>query len=170
VNESTTIRTGGRPSAGAGKVKLKALIGSGDRIGKTVLPALVACIAANVLWPEMFSVRGQSAGLQAAAWVILAAGVVVWAWSVGLILIRVPRHELITSGPFALVKHPLYTGVSLLLIPALGIVLGTWLGVVLGVVMYIASRRHAPAEERALAEELGAEWDEYASSVKLPWL
>ena len=101
---------------------------------------------------------------------LLVAGVGTWLWSVVLILTHVPRGELITSGPSALVKHPLYTAVALLVIPAIGFLLNSWLGLVTGVVMYLASRRYAPAEERELAETFGAQWDEYSARVKMPWL
>jgi Isoprenylcysteine carboxyl methyltransferase (ICMT) family. len=47
----------------------------------------------------------------------LIPGVTIWIWSVVLILTKVPRGELITSGPYALVKHPIYTGVALLVLP-----------------------------------------------------
>jgi protein-S-isoprenylcysteine O-methyltransferase Ste14 len=40
-------------------------------------------------------------------------------------------------------------------------------GVALGIVMYIATRRFAPAEERALASTFGARWDAYAGTVLL---
>jgi protein-S-isoprenylcysteine O-methyltransferase Ste14 len=46
----------------------------------------------------------------------------------------------------------------------------TWLGAPIGIVMYIASRMYAPAEETALSKTFGASWDEYRSSVKMPWL
>ena len=87
-----------------------------------------------------------------------------------LILKEVPRGELITTGPFSLVKHPIYTSVSLLVIPAIGFLLDTWLWAVIGIAMYIGSRIYAPAEEAALAETFGARWDSYRTTVKMPWL
>lgn len=168
MNTSTSVssdrETGGR------KLDIMALAGSGDRIGRTVLPFLVVGVVANVLRPSWFSVGGPPAWLSAVSWAVLAVGVVVWLWSVVLILTRVPRHELITTGPFALMKHPLYTGVSLLVLPWAGFLLNTWLGLAIGLVIYFSARRYAPAEEEALAEEFGSEWDAYASSVALPWL
>ena len=169
MRDSTTVQTPTR-STSTGKVSLKGLVGSGDRIGLTVLPFLLVGAVLNVRYPSVFSVDGPSAALQGLAAVALAVGVVLWLWSVVLILMHVPKHDLITTGPFALMKHPLYTGVSLLVIPALGLLLNSWLGILIGIVMYLASRRYAPAEERALAETFGPEWDEYCDAVKVPWL
>jgi hypothetical protein len=43
--------------------------------------------------------------------------------------------------------------------------------VALGIVLYVASRRYSPLEERTLAKEFGASWDEYSEEkVLLPWL
>lgn len=166
------MTTATRPVSGTvtntAKVSLRALVGAGDKIMIAVLPSLIAGVAANVWRPAWFAVGGTA--FDAIGWTLLGIGVVGWLWSVALILTLVPKHRLITSGPFALVKHPLYTAVSLLVLPAVGLLLGTWLGIALGTVMYVASRRYAPAEERALAEEFGAEWDAYERRVLLPWL
>jgi protein-S-isoprenylcysteine O-methyltransferase Ste14 len=149
---------------------IAALVGSGDRIAAAALPFAVVGVAANVWRPSAFAVGGPPALLAAVSAVVLAAGIVLWIWSAALILIRVPRRELITSGPYALVKHPLYTSMALLILPWLGLLLDSWLGATLGGVLYVAARRYSPAEERALARTFGASWDAYAAGVKLPWL
>jgi protein-S-isoprenylcysteine O-methyltransferase Ste14 len=95
-------------------------------------------------------------------------GIATWSWSVGLILKKVPRRELITTGPYSVVKHPLYTAVALLVLPAAGLLANTWLGVLLGGVLYAGSRRFAPAEEVKLSEEFGDAWAEYCKLVKMP--
>jgi len=82
----------------------------------------------------------------------------------------VPRGELITSGPYSWVKHPLYTAVALLVLPSVGLLLGSWLGVPTGLVMYAGSRLFAPAEEAELAKTFGAAWTDYCDKLKIPWL
>lgn len=166
----STLHADVERQAPAKRLDLKALIGSGDKIGRLVLPFILVGVVANVLWPSFFSVGGPSDALRVVSIVMLVPGVILWAWSVALILTRVPRGELITTGPFSLMKHPLYTSVALLVLPSIGFLLNTWLGLLLGVVLYVASRRYAPAEERALSGSFGAEWDAYSSSVKIPWL
>jgi protein-S-isoprenylcysteine O-methyltransferase Ste14 len=149
---------------------IKGLVGSGDRIGLLVLPFLVVGVALNVMRPALFGVGGPSPVLVAASVVMLVPGVVLWLWSVVLILTKVPKGELITGGPFALVKHPLYTAVALLVLPWAGFLLNTWLGAVIGAVIYVGSRLYAPAEERKLAQAFGTAWDRYERTVKVPWL
>lgn len=149
---------------------LKTLVGSGDRIGLFTLPFLVVGLILNVAYPSLFDVGGPPPALRVVSIAVLAAGVAIWAWSIALIVTRVPRGALITEGPYALVKHPLYTAVALLALPWLGFLFNTWLGALVGVVLYVGSRVFAPAEEAALSKTFGAAWTEYAKAVKIPWL
>lgn len=151
-------------------MNLKALVGSGDKIGLLVLPVLAIGLALNVLFPTVFRVGGPPPVLRAISILLLIPGVAIWLWSVVLVLTKVPKKELITGGPYALVKHPLYTGVALLVLPWLGFLFDTWLGALVGIVLYVASRLFSPAEEGALAQAFGPAWDAYIAKVKLPWL
>jgi protein-S-isoprenylcysteine O-methyltransferase Ste14 len=146
------------------------LVGSGEKIGLLVAPFLIVGVALNVVRPSLFSVGGPSLALKVLSTAVLIPGIAIWIWSVVLILTKVPRRELITSGPYSLVKHPLYTGVGLLVLPWVGFLLNTWLGALIGLVLYAGSRLFAPEEERTLARTFGASWDEYCNGVKIPWL
>jgi len=150
--------------------KLKVLIGSGDTIGLFTLPFLIVGVTLNVVFPSVFAVDGPPIAVSVISIATLIAGVTVWAWSVFLILTRVPRGELITWGPYSLVKHPLYTGVALLVLPWVGFLFNTWLGAFLGIVLYIGSRIFVRAEEAELSRIFGASWDAYRQAVKVRWL
>jgi protein-S-isoprenylcysteine O-methyltransferase Ste14 len=74
-------------------------------------------------------------------------------------------HRLITSGPYQIVRHPMYFG---LLIAGIGglLLYQTWTGVVffacgIGVI------RRALREEEVLAKTFGAEWAEYRKRVPM---
>ena len=151
-------------------MNVKDLVGSGEKIGLATLPFLLAGVALNLAYPAVFSVGGPPGWLGAVSIAVLVVGVIVWAWSAGLILIRVPRKQLITSGPFAVVRHPLYTGVALLVVPWIGFLLDTWLGAVIGLIVYVASRIFAPREEANLSRAFGPAWEKYRARVMLPWL
>ena len=151
-------------------MKLKVLAGSGHKIMLLTLPFLIIGLILNILFPSWFSVGGPPLALKVISIVILIPGVIIWIWSVALILTRVPRQELITDGPYSLVKHPLYTAVAFLVLPWVGFLLNSWLGAVIGIVLYVGSRLFAPEEERGLSQTFGAAWDEYCHKVKIPWL
>ena len=151
-------------------MKLKVLVGSGDKIGLLVLPFLIIGLILNILIPSLFSVGGPAIVLKVISIIILIPGITIWLWSVVLILIKIPRKELITNGPYSLVKHPLYTSVALLVLPWIGFLFNTWLGVLIGIILYIGSRIFSPEEEAILSQTFGTLWDEYFNKVKIPWL
>lgn len=151
-------------------MKLKILVGNGKKIGLFTFPFLIAGLTLNIIFPDSFSVGGPSKFLTWVSIIMLIPGIVVWIWTVYLILTKIPRKELITNGPYSIVKHPLYTGVALLVIPWVGFLCNTWLGIFLGFVVYIGSRIYSPEEERILSKIFGESWDRYSKKVAIKWL
>jgi protein-S-isoprenylcysteine O-methyltransferase Ste14 len=150
-------------------MKLKILVGMGGRIMSLTLPFIVVGIVANILWPRVFTLGFGTGGLIAGI-VLLALGVPAWLTSVALVLIHVPKKRLITSGPFAVILHPMYTVVALLVLPGVGLVLDTWVGAGIGVALYVASRIYSPREEEILEKIFPTEYPAYRKRVLLPWL
>ena len=74
-------------------------------------------------------------------------------------------HELVTSGPYALVRHPIYTG---LLLGFLGsaFALGQWRGMLAVAIVYLALLRKYRLEERWMRERFGVAYDAYRARVK----
>ncbi len=85
-------------------MKLKILICIGRKIGLFTLPFLIAGLILNILYPANFSVNGPSNVLNWLSLIILVAGVTIRIWSVVLILTKIPRKELITTGSYILVR------------------------------------------------------------------
>jgi protein-S-isoprenylcysteine O-methyltransferase Ste14 len=82
----------------------------------------------------------------------------------------VPQKKLITTGPFAVVMHPLYTSVALLVIPGAGLLFDSWVGFGIGAVLYASSRLFSPSEEVILGKVFPTEYPLYRRKVLLPWL
>jgi protein-S-isoprenylcysteine O-methyltransferase Ste14 len=76
-------------------------------------------------------------------------------------------HKLVTRGPFAFVRHPMYLAV---LIVALGgtLIYRTW-PFAFNVVMFLGLVRRAQREEEVLAVEFGEQWQAYCLQVPA-WL
>ena len=81
------------------------------------LPFVIVGLILNIVYAALFGAGGPPTALQVISFVFLIAGVTIWIWSVALILTKVPQGELIMSGPYDLMKHPLYTSVALLVLP-----------------------------------------------------
>jgi protein-S-isoprenylcysteine O-methyltransferase len=84
-------------------------------------------------------------------------------WSVaGRIL---PDHALIRHGPYALLRHPIYTAMALMLL-ATGIAMSSWLGMAAGVSLFVLGTMiRVHFEERLLRQRFGVAFEEYAAAV-----
>ncbi len=74
-------------------------------------------------------------------------------------------QALVTSGPYAIVRHPMYAGLMLAAWGSL-LIYATWTTVYFAVfvpAMLLRARR----EEQALAAEFGAQWSEYCKQVPM---
>lgn len=150
-------------------MKIGVLVGAGDRIIGLTLPFAAAGIAANLIWPRLFTMGSGMAGLVVGI-ILAAVGLPIWLVSVAQVLLVVPTGKLITRGPYALTLHPLYSSVALLVIPGCGLLLDTWVGFAIGAVLYVASRIYSPREEEELAKLHGEDYAAYRRRVWLPWL
>lgn len=100
-----------------------------------------------------------AAGLGFAAWArVHIAG----NWS-GTVTLK-ENHELVRSGPYRWVRHPIYTGL-LLAFAGTAIATGEWRGVLALLIALISLWRKSRLEERWLAEQFGAEYARYRREV-----
>lgn len=151
-------------------MKLKLLIGSGRKIMIFLFPFLIVGLFMNYRYPDFFFINGNASTIFWISVACLVIGIVNWIWAAVLILEKVPKKELITTGPFAIVKHPLYYGIAILVLPWVGILLNSWLGIVLGCILYAVARLLSMDEEKILSETYGNEWENYCKTVLFPWL
>ena len=126
-----------------------------------------AVTAERILWqtPDALSwvmVAIACAGLLFTWWARIHLGRL-WSSSVG----RKADHRVVDTGPYGIVRHPIYSGITLASI-ATAVLRGTmvaWLGVV---VMTLGWFVKARMEEEFLREELGAEaYGAYAQRVPM---
>lgn len=122
--------------------------------------------------------------LPPAAWsfwsgaVLTAAGLLftVWArqhigrnWS-AIVTIK-QGHELVTSGPYAIVRHPIYTGL-LLAFAGSALARGEWRGILAVAIVLVAFSFKLRIEERWMREQFGEAYQAYARRVSalVPYL
>lgn len=77
------------------------------------------------------------------------------------------EHRLITRGPYALVRHPMYLGI--MLTGAGGLLLYRTWTFILVLITGLGTILRARREEAALAAEFGEEWQEYCRRVPGWW-
>lgn len=75
------------------------------------------------------------------------------------------EHELIMSGVYGLVRHPIYTGMFGLLL-ATGLAASHWIGLLAGLVVFWTGMSiRVRSEERLLRAAFGAQYEDYARRV-----
>ncbi|XSC46048.1 methyltransferase family protein [Bradyrhizobium sp. RDT10] len=74
------------------------------------------------------------------------------------------HHHVVSSGPYAFVRHPMYSGIMLFFV-GVPLLLGSWWGVAIAPVFAILFAIRARIEERALVEGL-PEYADYAARVR----
>jgi protein-S-isoprenylcysteine O-methyltransferase Ste14 len=114
--------------------------------------------------------RTEALFVSGAAMLVLGIGFAVWArvhlgeyWS-GHVTLK-PGHRLIRTGPYAIVRHPIYTGLLLALLGS-AVAVDEYRGVLAVVIATEAIVRKLRLEERWLTEEFGGEYDSYRRDVK----
>ena len=102
---------------------------------------------------------------------VVAAGLAftVWArvhlgrnWS-GTVTVK-NDHELVRSGPYRFVRHPIYSG-ALLAIAGISLARGDWRGPLALLILFVALWRKLQHEERWMAEAFGEDYAKYQSEV-----
>ena len=81
-------------------------------------------------------------------------------------------HELIRTGPYAIVRHPVYASLFLMTL-ATGLLFARWPLLLLSIALYIAGTEiRIRAEEGLLRARFGEEFEEYRRQVPayLPFL
>ena len=72
-------------------------------------------------------------------------------------------HRLVTHGPYAIIRHPMYLAVMMAFAGSV-LVYRTW-ACLLYALLVAGLPVRARAEERALARQFGAEWEHYRQRV-----
>jgi protein-S-isoprenylcysteine O-methyltransferase Ste14 len=76
------------------------------------------------------------------------------------------HHELITNGPYAYVRHPMYSG-TLLMFLGLAVYMGNAAGfITLAIIFIVISLFRIRPEEELLAGRFGEKWEEYKRKTK----
>ncbi len=73
-------------------------------------------------------------------------------------------HELITSGPYALVRHPIYTGLLLAFVGS-AVARGEWRGLLASALVFGALWRKLRLEEKWMRVQFGEPYEAYSQQV-----
>ena len=114
---------------------------------------LIASLLGLREWSWLFMLLGG---------VLIAAGLLIVSAGWRRVHAAQRAGALVTDGPYAVVRHPQYSGLLVMVVGAL-VQWPTIVTAVMAPVLAIAYVRLAAREERALRERFGAAYDEYAT-------
>ena len=106
-------------------------------------------------WTRWAGIFITATGIALAAWARHHLGAN-WSDKVALKI----DHQLIRSGPYAFLRHPIYSGV-LLAVAGTALAVGEWRGIVVLVVMTVNYWFKAAREDRILSGKFGDAFEEY---------
>lgn len=147
-------------------MKKLSFLGIGPKIGLIAIPYLIVTILLSAYFKELFAYSLQlSKPLFIAGIVLLAAGLVFYLITVKLLLTGLRQTKLMTSGTYYCCQNPLYAGLILMIIPALSLLLNSWLILTTSVVAYFIFRMLIKSEYQEMESFFGDSYKKYQSET-----
>lgn len=142
--------------------KKLSFMGIGPKVGIIVLPVLALTIIASKVWPEIFrfTKSGKMILFYTGA-VFMAAGLVFYFSTVRMLLKGLKETRLMTTGPYSLCQNPLYASILLVIVPALSLILNSWVILLTTITGYIMFRLFISQEYRELEKFFGEDYRKY---------
>ena len=140
--------------------------GIGPRLALLCLPYIILSVVVMVRYPAFFNLKFlDTPFVRILGFIWMGLGVIFWATSAVCFLKEFKKGKLITKGPFALSRNPIYSSTIVFVVPSLGLILHSGLILSISVVMYIGFKISIHGESRLLQKLFGEEYERYVKSV-----
>jgi protein-S-isoprenylcysteine O-methyltransferase Ste14 len=137
-------------------------LGIGPKIGMIAIPYIAIGIVLTVLYPQIFSF-GPAAKkpLLIAGIVVLAVALILYAATVRSLLKGLKANKLMTTGAFRYCQNPLYAVMILLIIPAVALLLNSWIVLTTSLIAYFIFKINIHTEYEEMERIFGQEYIDY---------
>jgi protein-S-isoprenylcysteine O-methyltransferase Ste14 len=141
-------------------------LGIGPKIAIVFLPWLVVSIVLSQLYKGDFIISNEYRTILLIAGIILLiTGFALYFSTVRLLLNGLKETRLVTTGAFGLCQNPLYSSIILLIVPALALILNSWLILTASAAGYITFKIFIRSEYTELEKFFGEEYLKYRLST-----
>jgi len=149
----------------AGETSLT-LGGIGPKLALLCLPYIALSAAVMLKYPEFLDIKFLARPLfRILGYIWLGIGIIFWAYSGMFFLKYFKTGDLITGGPFALCRNPIYSSLIVFITPSLGLIFHAGLIFTVSVVLYIGFKVSIHGENIVLQRTFGKEYERYEDSV-----
>jgi protein-S-isoprenylcysteine O-methyltransferase Ste14 len=146
--------------------------GVGPKIALGAGGYAVLALVASCLWPEVCSLRFiPSWILYSLGGILCVLGIPLWLAGIHAAMSAYNRDELMTSGVFGLVRHPIYAAWIVFLLPGIALLCQSWLLFGASLTGYAVFKLSIQREDDYLAQRFGQAYLDYRSRVNelFPW-
>jgi len=142
------------------------LFGCGPKLALLCLPYVILSLIVMYKYPDFFDFRFLAFSFaKISGFIWLALGVIYWMYSAVYFLKYFKPGSLITQGPFALCRNPIYSSIIVFIIPALALIFHSGLIFSIALVLYIGFKISIHGEANILRKIFGEEYEMYEKSV-----
>jgi len=147
-------------------MKKLSFFGVGPKIGRVLLPWLAFTILLSWTIPQFFNFTPErNSTLINSGIILLIVGLVFYFSAVRILLKGLEETRLVTKGPYYLCQNPLYVAIILFVIPALALLLNSWLILTSTLVGYILLKIFINKEYVELEKFFGPDYLKYKSET-----
>ena len=142
------------------------LFGCGPKLAILCLPYIILSLTVMFTYPEFLNMGFLDFPLikyLGLIWLVL--GVIFWIYSAVHFIRYFKPGILITDGPFALSRNPIYSSIIVFIIPALGLIFHSGIILSIALVLYLGFKLTIHGETIVLRRIFGEEYDRYERSV-----
>ena len=142
------------------------LFGCGPKLALLCLPYILLSLIVMFRYPDFlyFSFLEYSF-IKYLAFIWLGLGIIFWIYSAVFFLKYFKPGKLITNGPFALCRNPIYSSIIVFIIPSLALIFHSGLILSIALVLYLGFRISIHGETIVLKRIFGEDYEIYEKSV-----
>ena len=143
------------------------LFGCGPTLALLCLPYILLSLIVMFRYPEFLNLGFLGYPfIKYLGFIWLGLGIIFWIYSAVFFLKYFKPGKLITLGPFALCRNPIYSSIIVFIIPALALIFHSGLIFSIALVLYLGFKISIHGETIVLRRIFGEEYERYEKSVK----
>src|SRR5687768_17605689 len=102
-----------------------------------MLPSLIAAIGVHKYLPDVAALPEDIRFIKPLGYLLLVPGLILWGAAVTQLLMGFSKGKLVTTGAYGVVRNPIYSSVTFLILPAIALMTHTWVYLIVSIFLYV---------------------------------